>query len=228
MKLKEIGENVRKKTIEEQKERNIKLNRSRLKPKLALGDICIVKDRKILIGNPRPLKTTFSESPYEVTKILKTTAQVKRISDGFCQIYHMNDIKRYLDQLSIFKDLPESVRNILEVKKSKEELSINDIKEIQKNTPIHFPGGIPIDSNNLDDLEQDSDLSSDEEDLPDLETPSLTKNRLEGEYENKNETNNKDIETIGEKVAIEEPKYNLRSNIRKIRDKITKKVHFDK
>ena len=226
MKLKDIGENVRKKTIEKQTERNIKLNRSRLKPKLALGDICIVKDRKIMIGNPRPLKTTFSEAPYEVTKILKTTAQVKRISDGFCQIYHMNDIKRYLDQLSIFKDLPESVRNILEIKKSKEELSKNDIKEIQRSTPIHFPGGIPIDSNNLDDLDQDSDLSSDEEELPTLGTPLFTK-KLEGENEDKSKVNNKNIETAGKEVVVEQPRYNLRSNIKKIRNKINKKVRFD-
>ena len=224
LKLKDIGENVRKRTVEKQKERNDKLNKNRLKPKLILGDICIVKDRKILIGNPRPLKTTFSEAPYEVTKILKTTAQVKRISDGFCQIYHINDIKKYLNQLSIFKDLPDTVKNILETKKSKGELSTDDIKEIQRSTPIHFPGGIPIDSNNPDDLDQDSDLSSDEEELPTLKAPPLISNGLEGQIE----LNNSDIEPNEGKFTVKEPRYNLRSNIKRIRNTINKKVHFDK
>ncbi len=47
----------------EKMEKNVKLNKNRFLAKLEPGDYCFAKDRAILLGSTRPLKTVFSNDP---------------------------------------------------------------------------------------------------------------------------------------------------------------------
>ena len=77
------------------------------------GDYVFVKDVKIVLGAPRPLRSYYSSDPYVVLKVKNTTLLLQRLSDGFITIYNMNMIKKYSPLSADFSDLPIPVREIL-------------------------------------------------------------------------------------------------------------------
>ena len=139
--IKKISLETRDLIIAKNKKRNEAINKNKFKKNLQVGDICFVKDKQIILGNPRPLKSTFSSSPYVVVKPLFTTTIVKRICDNFEQLYHNDSIKKYIPLDPIFKGLPEAVRNILDKTPNITDLNTKHRNTIQKLDKYDFPGG---------------------------------------------------------------------------------------
>ena len=153
---------VRDKIASETEKRNKKLNKNKINhSKIKIGDLVFCKDRQIILGNPRPLKSHYSHSPYVVENVKFSTAQVRRLADNFTQIYSLNDLKRYEEMDPFLLNIPEPVRSIL--KGDFKNVNPRELKTIQDNDPYDFPGGIPF--TEAAELEhQDSDESDEEPD----------------------------------------------------------------
>ena len=83
-----------------------KINKNKHHPNFALGDICFVKDRAIIPGSTRPLKSRYSPDPWVILQLKPTTALVKRLADGYSTIYSYEDLKKYSRLDPSFSTLP--------------------------------------------------------------------------------------------------------------------------
>ncbi len=72
-----------------------KVNVHKINRKFKKYDYVFVLDRLITPGAPRPLKTKLQPSPYIVVKPLHVTSLVKRLADGFTELYSNNDLKKF-------------------------------------------------------------------------------------------------------------------------------------
>ena len=90
-----------------------KINKNKHPPNFALGDICFVKDRAIVPGSTRPLKSLYSPDPWVILQLKPTTALLKRLADGYSTIYSYEDLKKYSRLDPSFSTLPPPVRDVL-------------------------------------------------------------------------------------------------------------------
>ena len=102
-----------------------KINKNKHHPNFALGDICFVKDRTIIPGSTRPLKSRYSPDPWVILQLKPTTALVKRLADGYSTIYSYEDLKKYSRLDPSFSTLPPPVRDVL----------IHDFQDLNK---LHY------------------------------------------------------------------------------------------
>jgi hypothetical protein len=147
--------------------RNEKINKTRIVKNFNVGDYVFVLDTQIVPGNPRPLKTRLSPSPYVVIRPLWTTTIVKRLSDGFITIYSNDMLKVYDKTSPLFSTLPKEISAVLLHKFT--DLMDSDLSIICNTDPLDLPTGIqnfdaetehndlPHDSDDDDDQDQDLD-----------------------------------------------------------------------
>ena len=218
--LKEIGEIAIKKSKEDRDKRNKILNKHKLTADFKVGDIVFSKDRKIIQGSTRPLKTLYSFSPYEISKVMATTAEVRRLSDGFTQVYHLNDLKKYVKDSPMFKDLPESVLSILDKNINHSTISKHDLEKIQKLSPIDFPDGLV----ELDD--ENNEINTDQEDWDDSDEEMSENITVEPPLENKIEITKNEDNASPPNDPPKITKYNLRPRSKNPLPKIKKWVRF--
>ena len=186
------------------------MNQTRQRSNFKENEVVFVKDRQILLGIPRPLKTVYSLSPYVVVQPKYTTTLVRRLADNFQQVYHNKDIKRYKALDPMFEDLPKEVKEVLE----KDFLSLNvtskDLKLLQQHDPLDLPDGIDLinDLNELREItdpdqveinnqEESSDSETDDEDDPPERTEGNADTAL-GQEENLTQNDTIDRDTGGE------------------------------
>ena len=160
-KMMTIIENVRKKISSDNQRRNERINKHKVEDsKIRIGDLVFCKDRQIIQGNPRPLKSCFSHSPYIVEIVKFSTAQIRRLADNFTQVYSLNDLKKYEKLDPFLLQLPQAVQNILNG--DFQNINPKQLKIIQENDPYNFPGGVEITDENELFIESDSDEDEDE------------------------------------------------------------------
>ena len=99
-----------------------KANKTRIHKTFNPNDIVFCLDRSHIQNHSRPLKTVYSKSPYIVLNTYPVTTLVKRLSDGFTQVYSNNDLKLYNKLDPKFMDLPSEVLEIIK----------NDATELDK------------------------------------------------------------------------------------------------
>ena len=132
-------------------------------------------------GNSRVLRTKLSPSPYVVICPLWTTTIVKRVADGFANIYHNNIIKKYEKTSPLFATLPSEVTKVLLHKfENFLDKDFSIITQLEQKLGLHLfnPEGenlnlapeideIPDEyvQNDAVDNDYDSDSSEDEEDV---------------------------------------------------------------
>jgi transposase InsO family protein len=130
------------------------VNKNRVVKNFHKGDIVYVIDRYIFIGNPRPLKSKYYPSPWVVLKPYHTTCLIQRIADGFRTLYSNDAIKKLTKEDPIIKNLPKSVRKILEYDfftyrdKDFQVIALNDALSIPDNTELE--DSLPPRENNPD------------------------------------------------------------------------------
>ena len=162
--------------MENQVSRNKMINKNRSATTYIEGNLVFVKDRSMIAGSTRPLRSLFSKAPYVITRVLKTTVCVKRLCDSFEQVYSKNDCKSYKNLSSMFKNLPQPVITILSQNSDFKNLNKRQIELLQRSSPIDFPGGINLEKDKNDsDLNTlvDSDTDSEDDDI--TEKPTLPK-----------------------------------------------------
>ena len=98
--------------------------------KLEPGDYCFAKDRAILLGSTRPLKTVLSNDPWLVLKVRPTTAVVRRLADDLVTVYSLEDLKKYSRLDPQFQTFPQEVKDVLV--NSFQDLDILHFKTLQK------------------------------------------------------------------------------------------------
>ena len=94
-------------------EKLAKLNKHKIHTQLQVGDYCFARDRTIIAGSTRPLKTVFSDDPWLVLQVRPTTAVVRRLADQFTTVYGFSDLKKYSRLDPTFSTLPQNVTEIL-------------------------------------------------------------------------------------------------------------------
>ena len=182
--LRRKTEIIRQQIRKEQEKRNQRLNKHRFSSKNFIeGQLAFVKDRTVIDGSTRPLKSLFSASPYVVERILKTTICVKRLCDNFVQVFSKDDVKPLHKLNGLFNDLPKTVLDILAQNIKIENLLPKQIKILQTTSPVDFPGGIAIDNDEeielplLDDLVDVDDDFFETSDMPEPEVVDTTTKR---------------------------------------------------
>jgi hypothetical protein len=145
--LSKILKNLTQKGLENWKSQSEKqyenVNKNRISKKFQKGDIIYVLDRYIFVGIPRPLKCKFYPSPWIVLKPYHTTCLIQRIADGFRTLYSNDAIKKLTKEDPMIKNLPISVRKILENdfytyrEKDFQIIALNDALAIPDNTELN-------------------------------------------------------------------------------------------
>ena len=174
--LQEKTEDIKKKIMENQVNRNKIINKNRSENTYMEGSLVFVKDRSMIAGSTRPLRSLFSKAPYVITRVLKTTVCVKRLCDSFEQVYSKNDCKSYKNLSNMFKNLPQPVIAILSQNSDFKSLDKRQIELLQRSSPIDFPGGLNlVEDKNDSELNTllDSDTDSEDDDI--IGKPTLSK-----------------------------------------------------
>ena len=128
------------------------------------GDYVFVKDAKIILGAPRPLRSYYSSDPYVVLKVKNTTLLLQRLSDGFITIYNMNMIKKYSPLSADFSDLPIPVREILVHSFDKlDKLQFEKLRELGS---IDHPTGNILDYELLANTQDEESLDNENSNYP--------------------------------------------------------------
>ena len=78
-----------------------------------IGDIVLILNHNVAEGSTLPLKTVYLKTPYRVVQVRKTTLMVQRLTDMVTTVRHKDQVKRISKLDPVFKDLPESVQNII-------------------------------------------------------------------------------------------------------------------
>ena len=121
---------------------NIKNNVNKTAPNFKEGDYCFTKDKKIIPGTTRPLKSLYSRDPCVIMETKPTSALVRRLGDTFTTVYSYNDIKKYSPLDPTFSTLPQSVRDILI--NDFENLNKNHYTELRKYSKLDLPNNEPL------------------------------------------------------------------------------------
>ena len=89
-------------------------NKNRITRDYKIGDIVFVKDQSKILGNTRPLKTTYYQTPFVIVQLPEKAVVVKAISNlNNKQLRrNRNEIKKYIPSDPLFDPLPPSVKNI--------------------------------------------------------------------------------------------------------------------
>ena len=90
-----------------------KLNIKRHNPEFEVGDYVFIKDRSIVPGTTRPLKSLYDDTPWTILRTNPTSALVRRLGDGIVTLYSYDDMKKYNQLDPIFSTLPQEVKSIL-------------------------------------------------------------------------------------------------------------------
>ena len=64
-----------------------KLNIKRHTPDFEVGDYIFVKDRAIVQGTTRPLKSLYDDTPWTILGTNPTSALIRRLGDGLVTLY---------------------------------------------------------------------------------------------------------------------------------------------
>lgn len=123
------------------------LNKNKIKKDLQIGDIVFVKDRSKTLGNTKPLKSYFVNSPFIVVFIKPSTAVIRNILTNLILNRSKNDLKKYILFDSEFNDLPEPVKIICE--QDRHEFTEKQIEKLITIDDINF------EQFNLEDVELD-------------------------------------------------------------------------
>lgn len=132
-----------------------KLNKNKINKKIKPNDIVFCLDRSNVKGSTRPLKSKFSESPYIVLAVYPVTALIKRLSDGYTQIYSLNDLKLYSRMDPTFTKLPMEVLEVIKGDATKIDELQTDI--LRKFCPFDIPNGNKLDTSKQEDDENKTD-----------------------------------------------------------------------
>ena len=173
---------IRSQISKDQIKKNEQLNKNRYPKHFREGMIVFVKDRKVIEGNTRPLKSLYSQSPYIVNRVMTSTLSVKRLCDSFQQVFAKDDVKPYQKLIGFFDDLPTEIREIITQNIELKNLSSKQIETLKISSPIDFPGGLDlgnceeeISEYNFDELEDDFFTSADQIPTPGERPTSPTK-----------------------------------------------------
>ena len=90
-----------------------KLNIKRHTPDFEPGDYVFIKDRSIVQGTTRPLKTLYDDTPWTILRTNPTSALIRRLGDGMVTLYSYDDMKKYNQLDPIFSHLPQEVKSVL-------------------------------------------------------------------------------------------------------------------
>jgi hypothetical protein len=143
---------------------NERLNKTRVKKDFKPGDYVFTIDRTIIPGNPRPLRTKLSPSPYVVLRPIHTTTLIRRLADGFTTLYSNSDLKLYSGSSPLFNMLPPEVSKVL-LHDFKDLLS-SDLTTITKYDPLNVPNAVKLYSENVPEMDLNVDDMTDA-DVPD-------------------------------------------------------------
>ena len=119
-----------------------KLNVKRHTPEFEVGDYIFVKDRAIVQGTTRPLKSLYDDTPWTILRTNPTSALIRRLGDGLVTLYSYDDLKKYNPLDPTFSHLPQEVRSIL-VNKF-ENLNKNHYHAIRKYGSFQIPDNDPL------------------------------------------------------------------------------------
>jgi len=118
------------------------LNQNRTHHKFYAGQFVFVKDKTIILGSTRPLKTTYKNDPWVIINAKPTTALVRRLGDGYMTVYGYNDMKLYSSLDPEFSHLPQSVKDVLINKY--EQLTTLHYKTIREHATLDLPDNDPL------------------------------------------------------------------------------------
>jgi len=137
-----------------------KQNKFKISTEFSVGDYVFVKDKKIVLGAARPLKSYYSADPYVVVQVKPASLLLQRIADGFQTVYHKNFVKKYSPLDATFADLPVEVREVLVHNfKDLDNLQFNKLRQLG---PLDHPTGLILD---YDILAETPDESITKEDI---------------------------------------------------------------
>ena len=98
---------------ESKQKRNKYINANKQITDYNIGDIVLILNHNVAEGSTLPLKTVYLKTPYRVVQVRKTTLMVQRLTDMVTTVRHKDQVKRISKLDPIFRDLPESVQNII-------------------------------------------------------------------------------------------------------------------
>ena len=153
-----------------------KINKNKQTPNFSVGDIIFIKDKTIVPGSTRPLKSLYSPDPFVILELKPTSALVKRLADGYSTVYGYQDLKKYSRLDPSFSTLPPPVRDVLIHKfqdlnrvhydKLRQHASLNLPNSI-KLFDIEFPDEPPL-LNPVDPPQPDNTPDESEDDAPNV------------------------------------------------------------
>ena len=119
-----------------------KLNKNKHHPDFNVGDFCFAKDRSIIPGSTRPLKSLYHPDPWVILELKPTSALVKRLVDGYPTVYGYQDLKKYSRLDPSFSTLPQPVRDVLIHKF--QDLNKLHYMELRKHATFTLPDSIKL------------------------------------------------------------------------------------
>ena len=114
--------------------RTDRLNKTRITRQYEVGDIVFVYDRSKILGNTRPLKTTFYNNPFVIIALPPRSVIIKRIIDNTVFKRSRNDIRKYIPTDKMFEDLPNIVKKICN--KNMPDITKTDLENLLKTDDI--------------------------------------------------------------------------------------------
>ena len=187
-----------------------KQNKFKISTEFSVGDYVFVKDKKIVLGAARPLKSYYSADPYVVVQVKPASLLLQRIADGFQTVYHKNFVKKYSPLDATFADLPVEVREVLVHNfKDLDNLQFNKLRQLG---PLDHPTGLILDYDILAETPDESITKEDFETATEIlekHTPIMTLEKYmkpsAGKLEVSNEEN---TPRLGQDLNKEEPSQN--------------------
>ncbi len=130
--------NIAKSLIDAEREKRLaELNKSRIHKEFQIGDIVFMKNFTHTQGVNDNLRPVFHTSPYRVMDTSTTSTVVQRIADAYVGKYNNNHLKKFVPLQEEFKDLPESIKKI--VQKPFHKLSNEEIAQIAQEDKLPLP-----------------------------------------------------------------------------------------
>ena len=173
--------------------RTDRLNKTRVTRQYNIGDIVFVYDRSKIIGNTRPLKTTFYSNPFIIIALPPRSVIIKKLLDNTVLKRTRNDIRKYVPTDDSFKDLPKIVQKICtkdvpDITKTDLEQLLNTDKIILEefyNHEIHDDdyNNFILDNNKIIQTEENLEEQTAEAFLEE-DTPLLTRSALKTQVKN--------------------------------------------
>ena len=175
-----------------------KFDKNKISHTFQKGDYVFLKDTKITVGAPRPLRSYYKDDPHVVRKVKHTTLLLQRLADGFVSIYNMNAVKKYSPLSAEFSDLPMAVRDILV--HSFDKLDKLHFEKLRELASLDLPNGNILDYELLAE-NQSEELKNENIIYPSDQIPTPN---LNSAHEDNNETFNLGDPPITKPEAIKE------------------------